>query len=90
MLNHDLYRIILPIKRFSLPESQTSVPIPTLSDRQFVVSKSKLTSIEEKRQRELFWYREELFKRIKARWREVQCFFVSPIYLFDRIYLGTG
>ncbi|KAF8590613.1 hypothetical protein K439DRAFT_1382134 [Ramaria rubella] len=63
-------RIIVPVKRFLLPESQTSIPIPTLSDRQFVVSKSSLTSREEKHQRELFWYREELFERVKGRWRE--------------------
>jgi hypothetical protein len=71
-LNCFLCSIILPVKRFLLPESQTDKPIPTLSDRQFVVSKSKLTKREEKHQKELFWYREELFKRVKGRWREVR------------------
>jgi len=41
-----------------------------LSDRQFVVTKSSLTSAEEKNQRELFWYREELFRFIRGRWCE--------------------
>jgi hypothetical protein len=45
--------------------------IPTLSDRQFVLTKSNLTLAEEKAQRELFWYREELFKCVRGRWREV-------------------
>lgn len=59
------------MKKFLLPEEIVSQPIPTLSDRQFVVNKSKLTTTEEKNQRELFWYREELFKFIRGRWREV-------------------
>lgn len=66
------FRIILPLKRLSLPLSLTSRAIPTLSDRQFVVSKSKLSESDLRIQRELFWYREELFNCIDARWREVQ------------------
>ncbi|CCM02371.1 uncharacterized protein FIBRA_04466 [Fibroporia radiculosa] len=63
-------RLILPIKKILLSEEHVSRPIPTLSDRQFVVAKSALTSAEEKAQRELFWYREELFKVITGRWKE--------------------
>ncbi|KZV90255.1 hypothetical protein EXIGLDRAFT_649508, partial [Exidia glandulosa HHB12029] len=63
-------RILLPVKRVLLPESVTSKPIPTLSDRQFVVSKDKLSSAETAAQLELFWYREELFKTVQARWQE--------------------
>jgi trafficking protein particle complex subunit 9 len=48
-----------------------SKPIPTLSDRQFVVQKSQLSDNELKTQLELFWYREELFKCVHGRWREV-------------------
>jgi len=65
----------MPVKRFLLPESQISQEIPTLSDRQFVVSKSKLSAQEDRHRRELFWYREELFKSVKGTWREV-CFFI--------------
>ncbi|KAH9926207.1 TRAPP II complex [Fomitopsis serialis] len=62
--------IVLPVRKILLSEEQTSRPIPTLSDRQFVVVKSNLSSAEEKAQRELFWYREELFKTVQGRWRE--------------------
>lgn len=65
-------RIVLPVKKFLLPGEHISQPIPTLSDRQFVVTKSNLTSAEETNQRELFWYREELFKFIRGHWREVR------------------
>lgn len=63
-------RIVLPIKKFLLSEDQVSHPIPTLSDRQFVVTKSNLSLVQEKNQRDLFWYREELFKIIRGRWLE--------------------
>jgi len=62
---------MLPVKKFRLPDDLISQPIPTLSDRQFVVGKSKLSIEEEHTQRELFWYREELLKIISARWKEV-------------------
>jgi len=63
--------IMLPIKKFRLSDDLISQPIPTLSDRQFVVGKSRLSMEEEQAQRELFWYREELLKIISARWKEV-------------------
>ncbi|KAK7054867.1 hypothetical protein VNI00_003330 [Paramarasmius palmivorus] len=63
-------RIIIPIKKFILSDDHISQPIPTLSDRQFVVDKAKLSAEEQKTQRELFWYREELFKSIHCGWRE--------------------
>ncbi|KAF8212193.1 TRAPP II complex [Mycena galopus ATCC 62051] len=63
-------RMVIPIKKFILSEAHLSQPIPTLSDRQFVVTKSKLSKTQERAQRELFWYREELFKRLRGRWRE--------------------
>ncbi|THH16357.1 hypothetical protein EW146_g4275 [Bondarzewia mesenterica] len=63
-------RIIIPIRKFLLQEAVATKSIPTLSDRQFVVAKSNLTTSEEAAQRELFWYREELFKYVRGRWRE--------------------
>ncbi|KAJ7940592.1 TRAPP II complex [Mycena leptocephala] len=63
-------RIVIPIKKFILSEAHISQPIPTLSDRQFIVTKSKLSKTQERAQRELFWYREELFKNLRGRWRE--------------------
>lgn len=69
---HNDDRVILPLKKILLPENIISQPIPTLSDRQFVLQKASLTSAEEKLQRELFWYREELFKCVSGRWQEVR------------------
>ena len=64
--------MILPLKKFRLPEEVTSQAIPMLSDRQFVVEKTKLSLEEDRLQRELFWYREELFKSVHGNWREVR------------------
>jgi len=64
------YRIILPLPKLLLTEEEASRPIPSLSGRQFVVDKSKLSSEDSKLQRELFWYREELFRTIRGRWKE--------------------
>ncbi|KAJ7774579.1 TRAPP II complex [Mycena maculata] len=63
-------RVVFPIKKFILSEAHVSQPIPTLSDRQFIVTKSKLSKAQERAQRELFWYREELFKNLRGHWRE--------------------
>ncbi|KAF9075275.1 TRAPP II complex [Rhodocollybia butyracea] len=63
-------RLVIPLKKFLLSDEHVSKPIPTLSDRQFVVDKTKLSDAEQKIQRELFWYREELFKSLRCQWRE--------------------
>ncbi|EMD38404.1 hypothetical protein CERSUDRAFT_113560 [Gelatoporia subvermispora B] len=63
-------RLLIPIKKISLSMEQTTKPVPTLSDKQFVVTKSSLTSAEEHAQRELFWYREELFRTVHGEWKE--------------------
>lgn len=66
------FRILLPVKKFGLADDDIQMPIPMLSDRQFVVSKSGLTAEQERMQRELFWYREALFKYVRGRWKEVR------------------
>ncbi|KAG6866933.1 hypothetical protein C0991_003849 [Blastosporella zonata] len=66
----SMSRLIIPIRKFILSEAQLSQPIPTLSDRQFVVQKSKLSDQEARTQREFFWYREELFRLVRGKWRE--------------------
>ena len=70
-LSHH-FSIILPIRKIILPEEVINKPVPTLSDRQFVVAKSDLTKAEQRVQQELFWYREELFKSIRGEWQEVR------------------
>jgi hypothetical protein len=62
-----------------MDEEALSKPIPTLSDKQFVVVHSSLSHQEQRAQRELFWYREELFKCVRGRWCEVSFFFFSSI-----------
>jgi hypothetical protein len=75
--------MVLPLKKIQLPEEITSQAIPMLSDRQFVVDKMKLSAVESKLQRELFWYREELFKSVRGPWREVCRAFLLSV---PRIY----
>ncbi|KAF9427066.1 hypothetical protein BGZ94_005533 [Podila epigama] len=62
-------RIILPVRRMVLSTEQMSLPIPTLSNKQFVVARgAALTAEEQTLERSLFWFREELLKRVVARW----------------------
>ncbi|KAF8163323.1 TRAPP II complex [Crassisporium funariophilum] len=63
-------RLVIPIRKLVLDEATLSKPIPTLSDRQFVVAQTSLSQQEQRAQRELFWYREELFKCVRGRWHE--------------------
>ncbi|KAG0288601.1 hypothetical protein BGZ98_004203 [Dissophora globulifera] len=62
-------RIILPVRRMVLSTEQLSMPIPTLSNKQFVVARGAVASAEDQAlERALFWFREELLKRVVARW----------------------
>lgn len=65
-----ILRLVIPIQKIALDEDIVNKPIPTLSEKQFVVANSSLSKVEERAQRELFWYREELFKCVSARWHE--------------------
>lgn len=73
------FRLVIPIKKIILDQGTVTSPIPTLSDKQFVVVTSNLSEAEERAQRELFWYREELFKCVSAHWREAS---TSTSFLF--------
>ncbi len=64
--------LVIPLRKFLLTQQHVSETIPTLSDRQFVLTESKLSDEEERIQKELFWYREELFKSLQCRWQEVR------------------
>ncbi|KAG0213874.1 hypothetical protein BGX28_003298 [Mortierella sp. GBA30] len=64
-------RIILPVRRMVLSTDQLAQPIPTLSNKQFVVARgaaAALSTEEQATERALFWFREELLKRVVARW----------------------
>ncbi|CAG8455040.1 13226_t:CDS:10 [Acaulospora morrowiae] len=61
-------RILLPIRKIFLSEREYTEPIP--SSKQFVVSKEPRRSLEqENTQLALFWYRENLLKKVKAYWK---------------------
>ncbi len=71
-------RMLVPVERIRLTREEVERPIPSLSERQFVVSKVKKSEVEERKVRELFWYRQELLKRIQANWNEVRTFHRWP------------
>ncbi|GAA5826496.1 hypothetical protein JCM11251_002398 [Rhodosporidiobolus azoricus] len=64
-------RMLVRLNRLSLSAEQLAKPIPSLSKRQFVVAKVKRSEEEERLERELFWHREELLKRVKVTWSEI-------------------
>ncbi|KAI8065240.1 TRAPP II complex [Gongronella butleri] len=62
-------RILLPIKRISLPDTVTSQPIPlATSQKVFSADKGK-SEAQQRVALQMFWYREHLLKRIRAEWR---------------------
>ena len=64
-------RVILLVPRFFIQDPYA--PIPNLmTQRQFVVSASKLSLEAEAASRETFWYREELLKHINGTWKEAK------------------
>jgi hypothetical protein len=60
------------LDRLSLTHEELDRPIPVLAERQFVVAKVKRSKEEERAERELFWYREELLSRVELSWNEVR------------------
>ncbi|OCF62347.1 hypothetical protein L486_02015 [Kwoniella mangroviensis CBS 10435] len=63
-------RMILPLPRLSISQDLLSRPIPSLSERQYIVDKEMKSASRVKKDRELFWYREELLGMVKATWTE--------------------
>ena len=67
-------RIPVPLPRVYLPKDTIRSPIPSLdpaNKRQFVVSiDSKTSPVAERLAREIFWYREEILKRLDAKWTD--------------------
>lgn len=62
-------RVILLVPRLFIKNPHA--PIPNLeTQKQFVVTTSKLSEEEEAAARESFWYREELLKCLQGTWRE--------------------
>ncbi|WVF69319.1 hypothetical protein IAT40_004095 [Kwoniella sp. CBS 6097] len=63
-------RLIIPLPRQSVPRAALSEPVPSLSERQYIVDKEKKSASQMQRERELFWYREKLLALISASWQE--------------------
>ncbi|KAI5820096.1 TRAPP II complex [Pyronema omphalodes] len=64
-------RIILPVKRIFLQNPYAPIPSISATQRQFVVSSTKISLEQERQSREAFWYREELLKRLRGVWEEL-------------------
>jgi trafficking protein particle complex subunit 9 len=62
-------RAVLLIPRVYVADPHAPIPLIG-SQRQFVVSASKLSVEAEQANREAFWYREELLKHVRGSWRE--------------------
>jgi hypothetical protein len=65
-------RIILPVKRIFLSDPTKSIPSISASQRQFVVSATKISVESERQSREAFWYREALLSRLQGTWEEMK------------------
>ncbi|ODQ68431.1 Trs120-domain-containing protein [Nadsonia fulvescens var. elongata DSM 6958] len=63
-------RFLIPIKRIHLSSHTLRQLIPSLSGRQFVVN-NVVNNEQDRSMRELFWYREELFKNLRGTWHEI-------------------
>jgi len=66
---HCVKRIVLPLKRFTLDEPL--LPPPRERKGQFVRSLIKYTPEQEREWRVLYWYKNEISKRIRVVWRSL-------------------
>ncbi|KAI8576610.1 hypothetical protein K450DRAFT_255841 [Umbelopsis ramanniana AG] len=64
-------RITVPVRRIYLSAEKLVKPVPSVDpSKQFVVSQAPKVAPEQERARlRMFWYREELLKRLTATWR---------------------
>lgn len=62
---------MIPLPRMSIPLEELQKPIPALSERQYVVDKTKKTLEQVHAEREVFWFRERLLNTLSATWIEV-------------------
>ncbi len=63
--------LYIPLPRLILSETDLDKPIPALSERQFVVDKTRGTDEEERNLKTLFWYKQALLSQINVAWAEV-------------------
>lgn len=63
-------RLVIPIPRIYLSPEHLAQPIPSLSNRQYVVDKSRKSPKQLQAERELFWYRNTLLEKLHCTWLE--------------------
>jgi hypothetical protein len=63
-------RLVIPIPRIYLSPEHLAKPIPSLSNRQYVVDKSRKSPNQLRAERELFWYRDTLLDKLHCTWLE--------------------
>lgn len=74
--------MLVRLDRLSLSPEQVERPIPSLSEKQFIAAKVKRSADEERLERELFWYRQELLRRIRLVWNKVCLPSITRVLLF--------
>jgi len=62
--------MVIPFPRIYLSPEHLAKPIPSLSNRQYVVDKSRKSNDQLKTERELFWYRDALLDKLHCTWLE--------------------
>ncbi|KAK8858467.1 hypothetical protein IAR55_002694 [Kwoniella newhampshirensis] len=82
-------RMILPIPRWVIAQGILSEPVPSLSERQYIVDKERKSAVQVLSEREKFWYREELLSLIHATWVEPGSLRRGTLSLRDQ-YLTPG
>nr|XP_019045803.1 hypothetical protein I302_06194 [Kwoniella bestiolae CBS 10118]OCF24733.1 hypothetical protein I302_06194 [Kwoniella bestiolae CBS 10118] len=82
-------RMILPLPRRTIAQALLSRPIPSLSERQYIVDKEKKSVSKIKKERELFWYREELLKMVKATWVEPGSTRTGTLNIRDQLFSSS-
>lgn len=63
-------RFLIPVKRVEFTAEELDRPIPTLSNRQFVVE-SNTTAEKQRQMQETFWYRDAMLKMLGGSWSEI-------------------
>jgi hypothetical protein len=63
-------RLVIPIPRIYLSPEHLDKPIPSLSNRQYVVDKSRKSPNQLRTETELFWYRDALLNKLHCNWLE--------------------
>lgn len=86
----ETFRVLLPIKRIGYDVVDTSKPIPSLRNKQFVKNYS-ISEEEERQERKNFWVKSVLLEGLSGRWNTVGSKFErNGILDFRCIRLNTG